>query len=96
MKTSTQRSIRFDAELYARIEKAAAKQGCSIAELIRLALEQHFRTEQILRDSDVRLRRVCEYAQLALDTIIQEDLPERREGILLEVNNRMERFHGAR
>jgi len=96
MKPTTQRSIRFDVELYARLEKAAAAEGCSIADLVRAALERHFATEQLLRSSDARLRRVCEYAQVALDTIIREDHPHLREPILLEVDKRMERFHGAR
>ena len=96
MKPTTQRSIRFDVELYARLEAAAAAQGCSIAELVRTALERYFAAEKALRESDVRLRRVCEYAQMALDAIIQENHPEFREGILLEVNARMERYHGAR
>ncbi|MGN8001393.1 ribbon-helix-helix protein, CopG family [Sphingomonas sp. 22176] len=95
-KPSLHYTVRLPRELHAQLEAEAKRQGCSNAELTREALERYLRSEQILRDSDERLRRICEYTQLALDVMIQEDLPERRDGILLEVNNRMERYHGAR
>ncbi|RSV32125.1 hypothetical protein CA234_23555 [Sphingomonas sp. ABOLE] len=96
LKNSTQTSLRFDPELYARVERFAASQQRTIADVVRSACEQYLLGQKLLHDSDIRLRRVCEYGQLALDAIIQENHPEFREGILLELNSRMERFHGAR
>lgn len=97
MKTpSLHYTIRLPRELHAQIEAEAKRQGCSNADLTRKALEQYFQTSGILRESDVRLRRVCEYAQIALDTIIREDHPNLRDPILIELDKRMERFHGAR
>lgn len=95
-KPSLHYTVRLPRELHAQLEAEAKRQGCSNAELTREALERYFRSEQILRDSDKRLRRVCEYAQVALDTIIREDHPNLRDPILAEVDKRMERFHGAR
>ncbi|MET3726049.1 MULTISPECIES: hypothetical protein [Sphingomonas] len=96
MKNSTQTSLRFDPELYARVERFAASQSRSIADVVRSACEQYLLGQKLLHDSDLRLRRVCEYGQLALDAILQENHPEFRDPILLEVDKRMERFHGAR
>ncbi|WP_084253400.1 ribbon-helix-helix protein, CopG family [Sphingomonas pituitosa] len=89
-------TTRLSADQVAQVEAIAQRLGCSTGEVIRRAVDQFLRGQKLISDSDARLRRVCEYAQLALDVMIQEDLPERRDGILLEVNNRMERYHGAR
>jgi hypothetical protein len=49
----------------------------------------------LLTSSQRRQARVVEYAQIALDAIIQEQHPEYRERILAETDRRMERYHGA-
>ncbi|MBB5713173.1 hypothetical protein [Sphingomonas xinjiangensis] len=96
MRSSTQRSIRFEQALYRRVEAYAASQNRSIADVVRAALEDYLAGRKVLQDSDLRLRRVCEYAQLALDHVIKEDHPEVRDMILAETSARMERYHGTR
>ncbi|WP_333574080.1 ribbon-helix-helix domain-containing protein [Sphingomonas sp.] len=89
-------TIRLSAEQVTLVDAAARRLGCSTGEVIRRAVDQYLLGQQLLTASDLRLRRVCEYAQLAMDAILQENHPEFRDGILAEVNNRMERYHGAR
>lgn len=95
-KTTHHYTVRLPHELYSQLVAEAKRQDRAHAELTRLAIEQFLIGHQRLRESDARLRRVCEYAQLALDAILQENHPEFRDPILLEVDKRMERFHGAR
>jgi len=80
----------------AQVEAAARRQGCSTGEVIRRAVDHYLLGQKLITDSDARLRRVCEYGQLALDAILQENHPEFRDPILLEVDKRMERFHASR
>jgi len=95
-KTTHHYTVRLPHELYGQLVAEARRQNRAHAELTRLAIEQFLLGQQRLGDSDARLRRVCEYTQLAIDAILQENHPEFRDPILLEVDKRMERFHGAR
>ncbi len=89
-------TTRLNADQAAQIEAVARRDGCSTGEVIRRAVDQYLLGQKLLTDSDMRLRRVCEYAQLAMDAILQENHPGFRDPILLELDRRMERFHGAR
>ena len=89
-------TVRLSAEQVSRLEAESRRLNCSTGEIIRRAVDQYLTGQKLIADSDLRLRRICEYAQLALDTIIKEDHPDFREILLSETSNRMERFHGAR
>ncbi|WP_082664493.1 MULTISPECIES: ribbon-helix-helix protein, CopG family [unclassified Sphingomonas] len=89
-------TTRLSADQVAQVDAVARRLGCSTGEVIRRAVDQYLIGQKLISDSELRLRRVCEYGQLALDAILQENHPEFRDPILLEVDKRMERFHGAR
>lgn len=95
-KTIIQRTIRFDKEIMDQLDKIAAGQGRSFADLLRAITRQFLDGNTIQTASQMRQARVVEYAQAALDTIILQDHPEHRDNIIAETARRMECYHGAR
>jgi hypothetical protein len=93
--TSIQRTIRFDRKHYSAIDKLAKEQSRTFADVLRHAIDHYLGAQSVLTASQRRQARVVEYAQIALDAIIQEQHPEYRERILAETDRRMERYHGA-
>lgn len=91
-----QRTVRFEAEQIARLDALAADQKRTFADLLRLVIAEYLEGNRQQSDSQLRLARVTEYAQAALDTIILEQHPEHREKIVAETARRMERYHAAR
>ena len=94
MSISHQRTMRFDTRQYGRIAELASSQGRSVADVVRAAIDQYLLGQSLLTDSQLRLIRVGEYSQLALDTIITEQFPDFRDRIISSTDNRMRRFHG--
>lgn len=91
-----QRTVRFEAEQIARLDALAADQKRTFADLLRLVIAEYLEGHRQQSDSQLRLARVTEYAQAALDTIILEQHPEHREKIVAETARRMERYHATR
>jgi predicted DNA-binding protein len=89
------RTVRFEPEHYARLEKLALDQGKSMAELVRTAIVGFLDGQPKLSASERRHLRVTEYMQVALDAIIRENHPELRETLVLETDRRMKLHHGA-
>lgn len=89
-------TLRFEPAHYAQVEQLAHKLGVSPADVVRRAVEQYLLGQKLIQDSQLRLLRVSEYTQIAVDAIIREDHPELRETLVIETDKRMERFHGAR
>jgi len=96
MKSSVQRTVRFESQQYIALEKMAGEQRRSIADLLRIIIDHYIEGRSFLAASESRQARVSEYAQAALDTIILEQHPEFRDRIIAETERRMERYHGAR
>lgn len=96
MKKVVQRTVRFDIEHEARLEKIAAEERRTVADLLRIIIADWFANRDHMTASQLRQARVTEYAQAALDTIILEQHPEFRDRIVAETDRRMERYHGAR
>lgn len=95
-KISIQRSVRFDSDQYNHLKRLAADQHCSISDVLRDLIERHRLGVASITDSHLRLARLAEYTQAAVDTLIREDHPDHRQIVMDEVNRRMERYHGAR
>lgn len=89
------RTVRFEPEHLARLEKIAADQGKSMAEIVRTAIVHFLDGEPKMSVSQFRHLRVTEYMQVALDAIIRADHPEMRETLVLETDRRMKLHHGA-
>ncbi len=94
-KTLVQRTYRFDQDQIRRLEALAAQHKRSVPEFMRYALDQFLNGHAALSASQLRLARVCEYTQAAIDTILREDHPEHRQLVIDETARRMERYHGA-
>lgn len=92
---STQRSVRFDKHDLDRLDAIAADQERSFADLVRFIVKRHLDGGVLNDASHLRLARVCEYTQAAVDTILREDHPDHRKLVLEETTRRMERYHGA-
>ena len=86
-------TVRLSPSQHAQLIAEAHKRGCSPAHIIRVAVEQYILGQSLLTDSQLRLIRVGEYSQLALDTIITEQFPDFRDRIITSTDNRMRRFH---
>ena len=95
-KNIIQRTVRFNKDQMDRLDMIAAGQGRSFADLLRSVVSQYLEDSSAQNSSHLRLARVSEYAQAALDTIILQDHPEHRDSILAETARRMERYHGSR
>lgn len=88
-------TVRFELEHYTRLEKLAANQGKSIAEVVRVATVHFLDGEPKLSVSQFRHLRVTEYMQVALDAIIRKDYPDMRETLVIETDRRMKLHHGS-
>lgn len=95
-KVSIQRSVRFDPEQYGQLKRLAAGRKCAISDVLRDLIKQHLDGIKAVSDSHLRLARLAEYTQAAVDTLIREDHPDHRQVVMDEVNRRMERYHGSR
>lgn len=87
-------SIRVDGERSARLKVRAVAEKCSVSELVRRAVDAYLADEQKLSASDLRVRQLSEYSQIALDTIIAKTYPELRDVIVAKTNERMVQYHG--
>ena len=93
---SRQITVRLHPDKLGLVEAEAKVLGCSHGEVIRRAVDHYLDRQKTLDESDIRLRRVCEFAHLALDVIIKEEHPDLRDTILTETDNRVRRYHAAR
>lgn len=87
-------SIRVDGERSARLKARAVAEKCSVSELVRRAVDAYLTDERKLSGSDLRVRQLSEYSQIALDTIIAKLCPEMRDPIVAKTNERMVQYHG--
>ena len=91
----TQRTVRFEKADMDRLDAIAADQNRSFADLLRSIIKRHLDGGVTDNASHLRLARVCEYTQAAVDTILREEHPDHRKLVLEETTRRMERYHGA-
>jgi predicted DNA-binding ribbon-helix-helix protein len=95
-KVSIQRSVRFDPDQYAHLSKMATARQCAISDVLREIIKQHLDGITAISQSHLRMTRLAEYTQVAVDTLLREEHPEHRKLVMDEVNRRMERYHGVR
>ncbi|TVV76419.1 hypothetical protein [Sphingomonas solaris] len=89
-------TVRLTPEQYVRLTDMAKREGHPPAEIIRRAVDFFFNGHKLLTESQTRHIKICEYSQVALDTIIREEHPEFHDRIVSETTRRMERLHGPR
>lgn len=88
-------SIRVDREKWRRIAEIAGTRGCRNIEVIRDAIDAYLGAAAVLSNSQLRLARITEFTQIAVDIIIREQYPEYRDRIVAEADKRLGQFHGA-
>ncbi|HEX8414396.1 MAG TPA: CopG family transcriptional regulator [Sphingomicrobium sp.] len=88
-------TLRIDEEVFMAVEGVADRRGVSPAEVMRDAITAWIRGEKKRDESDQRLRRICEFTQVALDVIIRENHPEERDKIVANTDKRMRLYHGG-
>lgn len=88
-------TVRIDRSKYDRLVALAAERECTIADLLRQAVDAFLGAGQMVTGSQRRIARINEFQHLALDIIIREQFPEYRDRILAETDKRLEAYHGA-
>lgn len=89
------RTVRFEPEQFARLQRVAEEQGKPLAEVMRAAIAAFLDGQPKLSASELRHLRVTEFMQVALDAMIRQEYPELRETLVLEADRRMKLHHGA-
>lgn len=84
----------MDGERSARLKARAVAEKCSVSELVRRAVDAYLADERKLSASDLRVRQLSEYAQIALHSIIAKTYPELHDVIVAKTNERMVQYHG--
>lgn len=88
-------TIRLDPGDLARLEQLSTTDGRPVADLVRTAVSSFLKAGHNLSASELRHHRICEYMQIAIDWIIQQDHPTVRDHLIAQTDLRMERHHGA-
>lgn len=88
-------SVRLDCTQYERLVVIAAERGCTPSDLIRAAVQVFLASANLSTVSQLRMARIGEFQQLALDVIIREQFPEYRDRIIAETDRRLAQYHGG-
>lgn len=86
-------SVSLSEDRVRQLDAACTEQGTTRASLIRTAVHEFLDRETGKRTNFGRLAMTSEFTQVAVDILIREQMPERREDILATVQDRMEKYH---
>ena len=87
-------SIQLDAQCLDRLDQRCREQGTTRSAIIRDAVAHYLGGNAGSGDQLRRSAMLSEFTQAAVDVLISEQAPDRREDILAAVQERMERYHG--
>ena len=85
--------VRFDDASIAKIDALCAIRQTTRSSIIREAVTAYLDRHASIPENPKRIAMLREFTQVALDVLIREQAPERREEILATVQDRMERYH---
>lgn len=88
-------SLRLERDRFDRLVAVADGRNCRPSDIIRNAIDAYLGGASVLTASQLRMARISEFQQLALDIIIREQFPEFRDRIVAETDKRLEQYHGA-
>lgn len=88
-------SLRLERDRFDRLVAVADGRKCRPSDIIRNAIDAYLGGASVLTASQLRMARISEFQQLALDIIIREQFPEFRDRIVAETDKRLEQYHGA-
>ena len=84
------------ASVYDQVDAISRDRGITRNAVIRDAVAQYL-TRPVGVSLDLgRIAMLNEFIQAAVDILIRQQAPDKREEIILTVEQRMERFHGQR
>ena len=88
--------VRLDAGVLASLDNVGAGTGLSRMTLIRRAVDEFIARETGAEAKFNRMAMLAEFSQLALDTLIREQVPDKHRELVLTVKQRMESHHAPR
>ena len=91
---SIELSVSLDRDTFGQLEELGLRLNRSRGDVIRTALAEYLATNQAT--TKTRLITLAEYTSSALNVMMEENYPSRRKGLLDEVAQRLEAFHGIR
>ena len=90
------RSLSLPSAVYGEIVALSRERGITPNAVIRDAVAQYL-TRSVSPSADPgRMATLAEFTQAAVDILIRQQAPDKREEIILTVEQRMERFHGQK
>lgn len=81
---------------HAKIDELSRSRGVPRATVIRDAIADYLSRPNEVTANLARIAMTSEFTQAAVDILIRQQAPEKRDEILLTVEQRMERFHGPK
>ena len=95
-KAITRITLAMPADVYERIDAIARDRGITRTAVIRDAMTQYLLRSVGPSADQRRMATLAEFTQAAVDILIRQQAPDKREEIILTVDQRMERFHGQK
>ena len=92
----TRFTLAMPADVYEKIGVLSRDRGITRTAIIRDALTEYLLRSVGPSSDQRRMATLAEFTQAALDILIRQQAPEKREEIILTVDQRMERFHGQK
>ena len=86
-------SISFSETQVHRVDQLCDLRGTTRSHVVRDAIELYLAQQGARSASLERIAMTSEFTQVAVDIMISEQMPERREDILATVQDRMEKYH---
>ncbi len=86
-------SISFSETQAHQVDQLCALRGMTRSRFVRDAIEVYLAQQSARTASLERIAMTSEFTQVAVDIMISEQMPERREDILATVQDRMEKYH---
>ena len=97
MKNSIVRmTLAMPAVVYDQIDAISRDRGITRTRLIRDAVDAYLLRSASPSADPGRMATLAEFTQAAVDILIRQQAPDKREEIILTVEQRMERFHGQK
>lgn len=93
-KAVTRITLAMPAVVYEQIDAIARDRGITRTAVIRDAVSAYLLRSVGPSSDQHRMATLAEFTQAAVDILIRQQAPDKREEIILTVDQRMERFHG--
>jgi metal-responsive CopG/Arc/MetJ family transcriptional regulator len=89
-------TVGFDERLACELNKICTQRGKSRATIIREAVDAYIDPRAAAKANFERMAMTLEFTQVAIDVLIRKLALDRRDDILVTVDERMELYHSGR